>query len=59
MRLGRRLAKILIWGLVLIVLITAGAAWFAYALGTDSETAARLIKALIPDCESSLAERPA
>src|SRR5271166_3103211 len=45
MRLGRRLAKVLIWGLVLIVLITAGAAWFAYALVTDSETAVRLIKA--------------
>ena len=45
MRLGRRLAKVLIWGLVLIVLITAGAAWFAYALVTDSETAERLIKA--------------
>ena len=45
MRLGRRLAKVLIWGLVLIVLITAGAAWFAYALVTDSETAARLIRA--------------
>ncbi|MGA8348217.1 MAG: AsmA-like C-terminal region-containing protein [Isosphaeraceae bacterium] len=45
MRLGRRLAKVLFWGLVLIVLITAGAAWFAYALVTDSETAERLIKA--------------
>ena len=45
MRLGRRLAKVLIWGLVLIVLITAGAVWFAYALVTDSETAERLIKA--------------
>ncbi|HMF37330.1 MAG TPA: AsmA-like C-terminal region-containing protein, partial [Isosphaeraceae bacterium] len=44
MRLWRRLAKILFWGLVLIVLITAGAAWFAYALVTDSETAARMIK---------------
>ena len=45
MRLGRRLAKVLILGLVLIALITAGAAWFAYALVTDSETASRLIKA--------------
>ena len=45
MRLGRRLAKVLAWGLVLIVLIAAGAAWFAYALVTDSDTAARLIRA--------------
>jgi len=45
MRLGRRLAKVVIWGLVVIVLITAGAAWFAYALVTDSEAAARMIKA--------------
>jgi hypothetical protein len=45
MRPGRRLAKILVWGLVLILLISAGAGWFAYALVTDSETAARLIKA--------------
>ncbi len=44
MRLGRRLAKVFLWGLVLIVLITAGAAWFAYALVTDSEAAARMIK---------------
>ena len=41
----RRLAKVLLWGLVLVALITAGAAWFAYALVTDSEMAARLIKA--------------
>src|SRR5208337_629161 len=45
MRLWRRLAKLLFWGLALIVLIMAGAAWFAYALVTDSETAARMIKA--------------
>ncbi len=44
MRLGRRLAKILLWGLVVIALITAGAAWFAYALITDSDAAARIIK---------------
>ncbi len=31
MRLGRRLAKVLLWSLVLIAMITAGAAWFAYA----------------------------
>ncbi len=45
MRLGRRLAKVFLWGLVLIVLITAGAAWFAHALVTDGEAAARMIKA--------------
>ena len=44
MRLGRRLAKVLLWSLVLIAMITAGAAWFVYALVTDSEAAARLIK---------------
>src|SRR6516165_4491603 len=44
MRLGRRLAKVLLWGLVLIALIMAGAAWFVSALVTDGETAARLIK---------------
>ncbi len=38
------MAKVFLWGLVLIVLITAGAAWFAYALVTDSEAAARMIK---------------
>ena len=45
MRLGKRVAKVLAWGLVLIVLISAGAVWFAYALVTDSDTAARLIRA--------------
>ena len=45
MRLGKRVAKVLAWGLVLILLISAGAAWFAYALVTDSDTAARLIRA--------------
>jgi len=45
MRLWRRLAKILFWGLALIVLIMAGAAWFAYSLVTDSEAAVRMIKA--------------
>ena len=45
MRLWRRLAKFMFWAMVLIVLIMAGAAWFAYALVTDSETAARMIKA--------------
>ncbi len=45
MRLGKRVAKVLAWGLVLILLILAGVAWFAYALVTDSDTAARLIRA--------------
>ena len=45
MRLGKRVAKVLAWGLVLILLISAGVAWFAYALVTDSDTAARLIRA--------------
>ncbi len=44
MRLARRVARVLIWCLVLIALITAGVAWFAYALVTDGEAAARLIK---------------
>src|SRR5262245_38416721 len=45
MRLVARLAKVFMWGLVMILVILAGAAWFAYALVTDSETAARLTKA--------------
>ena len=45
MRLGRRVAKFLIWSLVVLAAILGGAAWFAYALVTDSDTAARLIKA--------------
>ena len=45
MRLGRRVAKVMIWGLVLIGLILAAGGWFAYALLTDGDTAARLIKA--------------
>jgi hypothetical protein len=45
MQRRRRVAKVVLWGLVVIVLTSAGVAWFAYALVTDSETAARLIKA--------------
>jgi hypothetical protein len=45
MRLGRRLAKVMAWGLVLILLASAAVAWFAYALITDSDTAKRLIRA--------------
>ena len=45
MRLVRRMAKFLIWTLAVLAVIVGGAAWFAYALVTDSDTAARLIKA--------------
>ena len=47
MRLLRRVAKIMAWGLVLIAILIAGAGYFAYALVTDSDTAARLIKAQV------------
>ena len=43
-RFWRRLAKLIAWGLVLILLIAAGVTWFAYTVVTDSDTAARLIK---------------
>ncbi|MDG3006045.1 AsmA family protein [Paludisphaera mucosa] len=45
MRFGRRLAKILIWGALVGVLLTAAATWFAYAFVTDGDTVARLIQA--------------
>jgi hypothetical protein len=45
MRLARRVAKFLFWTLLVLAAIVGGAAWFAYALVTDSETAARLIRA--------------
>jgi hypothetical protein len=45
MRLAKRLAKLLAWGLVLIVFLSAGVVWLAFALVTDGETAARLIRA--------------
>jgi hypothetical protein len=45
MRLGKRIAKFLFWGLVLVAAIVGGAAWFAYALVTDGDTATRLIRA--------------
>lgn len=44
MRLAKRLAKFLIWTLVVLAIVVGGATWFAYALITDSDTAARLIK---------------
>jgi hypothetical protein len=43
-RWWRRLAKVMVWGLVLIVLIATGLGWFAYKLVTDGDAAARLIK---------------
>jgi hypothetical protein len=45
MRLARRLAKLVLWAVALLVLLAAGAVWFAYAVVTDGETAARLIRA--------------
>ena len=44
MRIGRRVAKGLLWTLVLCLSILGGGLWFAYTYVTDSETAARLIK---------------
>ena len=37
MRIGRRVAKVLIWGLVLCLSILGGGLWFAYTYVTDSE----------------------
>jgi hypothetical protein len=45
MRLWRRVVKVVLWAIFLVVLLTAGAVWFAYAVVTDGETAARLIRA--------------
>jgi hypothetical protein len=44
MRIRRRVAKVVFWGLVLCLSILAGGLWFAYTYLTDSATAARLIK---------------
>jgi hypothetical protein len=44
MRIGRRIVKLVVWGLVLCLTILSGALWFAYTYVTDSETMARLIK---------------
>ena len=44
MRIGRRVVKVFIWGLLLVVSISAGGLWFAYWYMTDSETAAKLIR---------------
>ncbi len=45
LRLRRKLARILLLGLVLMLLLMSGGAWFVYALLTDSDFAARLIRA--------------
>jgi len=44
MRIRRRVAKAVFWGLVLCVSILAGGLWFAYWYMTDSESIARLIR---------------
>jgi AsmA-like C-terminal region len=43
-RLGRRVARFLIWGLVLCFCSLAGGLWFAYWYITDSDTIARVIR---------------
>ena len=44
MRLGRRVARFLFWGLVLCFSSLAGGLWFAYWYITDSETISRIIR---------------
>ena len=44
MRIGRRIVKIVFWGVLLSLSISGGALWFAYWYMTDSDTAARLIR---------------
>ena len=44
MRIGRRVVKASIWGLVLCLSILAGGLWCAYWYMTDSRTAAKLIR---------------
>src|SRR5262245_11683483 len=44
MRIGRRVAKVVFWGLVLCLTILGGGLWFAYTYLTDGKTEARLIK---------------
>jgi hypothetical protein len=44
MRMGRRLAKMLLWLLVLCVTILAGGLWYMYSYMTESATAARLVR---------------
>ncbi len=44
MRLGRRVARFLFWGLVLCFSSLAGGLWFAYWYITDSKTIARVLR---------------
>ncbi len=44
MRIGRRLVKALVWGLLLCLSILGGGLWFAYWYMTDGETVAQLIR---------------
>ena len=44
MRIGRRVAKVVFWGLVLCLSILGGGLWFAYTYVTDSANAAPLIR---------------
>ena len=44
MRIGRRLMKALVWGLLLCLSILGGGLWFAYWYMTDGETVAQLIR---------------
>ena len=44
MHIGRRVAKSLIWGFVLLCSILGGGLWFAYWYITDSDTASKLIR---------------
>ena len=44
MRIGRRVVKALIWGVILCLSILGGGLWFAYWYLTDGETVAQLIR---------------
>ena len=44
MRIGRRVVKALMWGLVLCFSILVGGLWFAYWYMTDGDTVAQLIR---------------
>ena len=44
MHIGRRVAKVMLWVLMLCLSILGGGLWFAYTYVTDSETVARVIK---------------
>ena len=44
MRIGRRVARVLIWGVVLCLSSLAGGIWFLYWHITDSETISKLIR---------------